>query len=194
MLAHRRLIDRFFTGLRNLDSEQVAACYAPDAEYSSLALGRVSGPHVLAFWRMVCARGNLQGLHVESASADDTAGHARWAAQYGCGSNIVLQVTETSFYFREGRIFRHHDRLEPFGNRRTIGPDDLLQQERMPLLTRLRARTLVSLDEYLDERDMARFAAARRACRMRVTPPRGCATGPAPAPRVVMATTRPGSR
>ena len=149
MHAHESLIKRFFASLRLRDAEAIAACYAPDAEYSSLVLGRVVGARVPAFWRMVCARGNLEELVVEKVDADDYRGLARWAATYACGPQRVHHVTESTFRFEDGKIVRQHDRLEACPNSRTIGSQQLASDESSPLVTALRARGLIALDAFV---------------------------------------------
>ena len=149
MHPHHRTIERFFLGLGRLDAGHMVNCLAPDAEYWSLAIGRLSGERVPAFWRLVCARDNLRRLRVEHLEADDYVGRARWSAQYACGRLTVRQVTDTVFRFRRGRILRQEDRLELCPGGRTIGSEELLQEERAPLLMRLRARVLVSIDDLL---------------------------------------------
>lgn len=150
MTAHLALVERFFGSLGNMDARGVTACYAPEAEYSSVALGRLTGAHVPAFWRMVCARGNLRSVTLKRVSVDSVAGVAEWSARFLCGTRTVEQATSTTFHFKNGRIVRQYDRIAELPHQRTIGSEDLLHDERMSLLIRLRARAFATLDRFLD--------------------------------------------
>ncbi|MEJ7727804.1 MAG: nuclear transport factor 2 family protein [Polyangiaceae bacterium] len=150
MTAHLALVERFFSSLGTLDARSMVACYAPEAEYSSVALGRLTGAHVPAFWRMVCARGNLRSVTLRRVHADSVAGVAEWSARYVCGTRTVEQATSSTFHFKSGRIVRQYDRLGALPQTRTVGSEDMLHDERMALLVRLRARAFATLDRFLD--------------------------------------------
>jgi len=148
--AHLALVERFFASLGALDARSMVACYSAEAEYSSVALGRLTGAHVPAFWRMVCARGNLRSVTLRRADADSVAGVAEWSARYVCGTRTVEQATSSTFHFKSGRIVRQYDRLGALAPARTIGSEDMLHDERMTLLIRLRARAFSTLERFLD--------------------------------------------
>jgi limonene-1,2-epoxide hydrolase len=148
--AHLALVERFFASLGAMDARSMVACYAPEAEYSSVALGRLTGAHVPAFWRMVCARGNLRTVSLRRVQVDSVAGVAEWSARYLCGTRTVEQATSSTFHFKGGRIVRQYDRVAELPHTRTVGSEELLHDERMTLLIRLRARAFATLDRFLD--------------------------------------------
>ena len=114
MHANAQLIERFYACFSARDGDGMAACYAPDAEFSDPVFPGLKGAEVGAMWRMLCARAADLQVSVSNVSADDAAGSAHWDASYTfskTGRKVENRI-DARFEFRDGRILRHVDSFD----------------------------------------------------------------------------------
>ena len=108
------LIRRFYAAFGRRDAEGMAACYAPDIQFSDAAFPDLKGPAASDMWRMLCEGGKDLTVEASEIEADETHGKARWIAHYtfsATGKKVVNDIRAT-FRFHEGRIVEHRDQFD----------------------------------------------------------------------------------
>ena len=111
---NEQLIHRFYEAFGRLDSEAMAACYAPTAHFSDPAFPELNGPEVPAMWAMLTGRSSGIGLEVSDVTADDLSGSAHWVASYAFGpeQRPVVNDVRSEFVFADGLILRQQDHFD----------------------------------------------------------------------------------
>lgn len=129
MNANEKLIQQFYTAFQKHDGDGMAACYAPDVQFSDPVFPDLRGDRAAAMWRSFCSRGKEVDLRIDfsEVSADEARGRARWIARYRFGARQVVNDIQARFEFRDGKIAKHQD---TFGfwkwARQALGPLGLL--------------------------------------------------------------------
>ena len=105
------IIEKFYSGFKNLDAESMISCYHDDIEFQDPAFGKLKGEHAKNMWRMLCE--NAKDLKVEFSNikADDKNGSAHWEAHYKFSQtgNNVHNIIDATFEFKDGLIIKHTD-------------------------------------------------------------------------------------
>ncbi len=111
MHPHETLIREFYGAFARKDGEAMARCYHPDVFFSDPVFPRLHGPEAGDMWRMLLSRATDLEVVLDSASADDQGGQAKWTARYTFSrtGRKVVNVITALFAFRDGKIVRHHD-------------------------------------------------------------------------------------
>ncbi len=116
--ANAPLITRFYTAFADLDSDTMAACYAPDAAFDDEVFTLRGRDEVAAMWAMLCSATKEKArdawsLEFSAVSADDQQGRAHWEAHYrfGATGRMVHNIIEAEFKFRDGLIATQRDRF-----------------------------------------------------------------------------------
>lgn len=111
MHPNETLVREFYAAFGRRDAEAMARCYHPDVFFSDPVFPRLHGEEAGDMWRMLLARASDLEVTLDSASADDAGGQARWTARYTFSrtGRKVVNVVSAMFAFRDGRIVRHHD-------------------------------------------------------------------------------------
>ena len=101
-----KIIEKFYTGFKNLDAESMISCYHDDVEFEYPAFGKLKGKHAKNMWYMLCE--NAKDLKVEFSSikADEKNGSAHWEAHYKFSQtgNQVHNIIDATFEFKDGLI------------------------------------------------------------------------------------------
>ena len=123
-------IRRLYDGLGRHDGEAMAACYAPDAEFSDPVFPDLHSDQPGDMWRMLTARATDLAVELPEAKADAEAGSARWIATYtfgATGRNVVNRVRSDFRFDSSGKIAEQHDDF-PFWawSRQALGTPGLL--------------------------------------------------------------------
>jgi len=123
-------IRRLYDGLGRHDGETMAACYAPDAEFSDPVFPDLHGDQAADMWRMLTARATDLAVELPEAKADAEAGSARWIATYtfgATGRQVVNRVQSAFRFDGNGLIAEQHDEF-PFWtwSRQALGTSGLL--------------------------------------------------------------------
>ncbi|MBT8194341.1 MAG: nuclear transport factor 2 family protein [Acidimicrobiia bacterium] len=119
------LIERLYQGLRNLDGDAMAACYAPDARFEDPAFGVLIGEQVGGMWRMLTSRSDGIEVELSNVEADETSGSAHWVARYTFGPDKrpVVNRINARFAFANGLIADHVDTFSLYAwSRQALGP------------------------------------------------------------------------
>ena len=152
MHANAQLIERFYSCFNTRDGEGMAACYAPDAEFSDPVFPGLKGAEVGAMWRMLCARAADLQVVVSNVSADDAAGGAHWDADYTfskTGRKVHNRI-DARFEFRNGRIVRHVDSFDLWRwTRMALGAKGVLVGWLPPVQAAIRAEARKGLDAFM---------------------------------------------
>jgi ketosteroid isomerase-like protein len=130
----------------------MAACYAPDANFSDPVFQGLKGEEPGAMWRMLTARADDLSVQLAEHDADGDTGTARWLASYTftqTGRHVDNDV-RASFLFRDGLIVDHRDEFS-FHRwaRQALGPTGLLLGWAPPLQKSVRDRARKGLDEFM---------------------------------------------
>ena len=71
-------IRRFYEAFQKRDAATMAACYAPDVQFSDPVFPDLRGPQAGQMWKMLCERGKDLRLEFRDVRADATTGSAHW--------------------------------------------------------------------------------------------------------------------
>jgi uncharacterized protein len=145
------LIERFYGAFAERDGAGMAACYAPEVEFSDPVFPDLVGPEAGAMWRMLTARASDLRVELLDREADDEWGSARWRAHYTftqTGRPVVNDV-RASFRFAGGLIVEHRDEFD-FHRwaRQALGPSGLLLGWTPLLRAAVRRRARTGLEEF----------------------------------------------
>jgi len=107
-------IKRFYTAFQQRDAATMAACYAPDVQFSDPVFTDLRGAAAGTMWKMLCERGKDLKIEFRDVRADATTGSAHWEAWYtfSASGRKVHNVIDATFEFRDGMIVRHTDRFD----------------------------------------------------------------------------------
>jgi ketosteroid isomerase-like protein len=146
------LIQEFYEAFDQHDGERMAACYAPDAEFSDPVFPDLHGQEPGAMWRMLTGRADDLRVDLLEHEADGDRGTAHWRAHYTftqTGRPVVNDV-HASFRFRDGLIAEHHD---DFGfhrwARQALGPTGLLLGWTPVVRSSTRKKARAGLDDFM---------------------------------------------
>lgn len=127
--ANAELITHFYRAFQRRDAEAMAACYAPDIQFSDAVFIDLKGPEAGDMWRMLCSRAQDFSLSFSAVAADEQRGSARWTAQYtfsATGRTVVNQI-RAEFVFKDGLIIEHRDHFDLWRwSRQALGLKGLL--------------------------------------------------------------------
>jgi ketosteroid isomerase-like protein len=154
MSANESLIERFYGAFADKDGAAMAACYAPDVQFSDPVFPDLRGEEAGAMWRMLTGQARDLRIELLERAADDDRGSARWRAHYTftqTGRPVVNDV-RAAFRFEDGLIVEHRDTFD-FHRwaRQALGPTGLLLGWTPIVRSAVRRRARASLDEFLAE-------------------------------------------
>lgn len=107
------LIERFYGAFAAGDGAAMAACYAPDAQFSDPVFTDLRGASPGHMWQMLTDGPGDVRIELLEHDADDETGTAHWRAHYEftqTGRHVVNDI-QASFRFRDGLIAEHRDRF-----------------------------------------------------------------------------------
>lgn len=106
-------IRRFYTAFQQRDATTMAACYAPDVQFSDPVFTDLRGRTAGTMWKMLCERGKDLKIEFRDVRADATTGSAHWEAWYtfSASGRKVHNIIDAAFEFRNGMIVKHTDRF-----------------------------------------------------------------------------------
>ena len=111
MSQNTELIERFYGAFAQGDGDAMAACYAPDVQFSDPVFPDLRGPRAGRMWQMLTSAPGDVRIELLEHDADDERGAAHWKASYTfaqTGRRVVNDI-EASFRFADGLIAEHHD-------------------------------------------------------------------------------------
>ena len=115
MSSNEETIRRFYSAFQQRDAATMAACYAPDVQFSDPVFTDLRGARAGAMWQMLIERGKGDlKIEFRDVRADATTGSAHWEAWYtfSASGRKVHNIIDATFEFRDGKIVRHTDRFD----------------------------------------------------------------------------------
>ncbi|QIE28597.1 SnoaL-like domain protein (plasmid) [Caballeronia sp. SBC1] len=123
------LIQRFYEAFQRSDAEAMAACYAPDVQFSDPVFGVLRGREASDMWRMLLSRATEFSLTFGDIQTVGQTATAHWVATYRftqTGRKVVNRIN-ARFAIRDGLIFEHHDSFDLWTwSRQALGLKGLL--------------------------------------------------------------------
>jgi ketosteroid isomerase-like protein len=109
--SNAELIERFYEAFQRVDAEAMAACYAPDVQFSDPVFGVLRGREASDMWRMLLARAEEFSLQYSGIEAIGQTASARCVATYRFSQTgrMVTNRIDSRFTIRDGLIFEQHD-------------------------------------------------------------------------------------
>ena len=127
--ANAALISGFYQAFARQDAEAMAACYAPNVQFSDAVFIDLKGAEASDMWRMLCSRAADFSLSFSAVEADEQRGTARWTARYtfsATGRRVVNEI-RAEFVFKDGLIVEHRDHFDLWRwSRQALGLKGLL--------------------------------------------------------------------
>ena len=151
-----QLIERFYGAFKEHDGARMAACYAPDVEFSDPVFPDLKGHRAGAMWQMLTEGGSDAGLRIElhEHEADETTGSAHWIAHYTfseTGRPVVNDI-QARFRFEDGLISEHRDDFDFHRwSRQALGAPGLLLGWTPIIKGAVRKKAGARLDAYVAE-------------------------------------------
>jgi ketosteroid isomerase-like protein len=108
------LIQRFYEAFQRSDAEAMAACYAPDVEFSDPVFGVLRGREAADMWRMLISRATDFSLSFSDIQTVGQTATANWVASYRftqTGRKVVNRIN-ARFMIRDGLIYQHQDNFD----------------------------------------------------------------------------------
>ena len=112
--SNEETIQRFYTAFQKRDAAGMAACYAPDVQFSDPVFTDLKGAQAGAMWKMLVERGKDTKIEFRDVRADATTGSAHWEAWYTFSTTgrKVHNIIDATFEFRDDKIVKHTDRFD----------------------------------------------------------------------------------
>lgn len=152
--SNEQLIERFYSAFDNHDGDTMAACYAPNAQFSDPVFPDLRGEQPGAMWRMLTGRSEDLRVELVEHEADDERGSAHWIAHYTFGQTgrPVVNDIQATFRFADGLIVEHRDEFDFYRwTRQALGPTGLLLGWTPIVQGSVRKRARSGLDEFMAE-------------------------------------------
>lgn len=129
-----RRIEAFYAAFAVLDTDGMAAFYAPDVRFEDPVFVLAGREAVVAMWSMLCETVKAKGreawsLEASAISADALGGRAHWEARYrfSATGRLVHNRIDATFVFRDGLIVRHVDHFDVWRwSRQALGAPGLV--------------------------------------------------------------------
>lgn len=150
--TNAQLIERFYRAFNEGDGDAMAACYAPDVQFSDPVFPDLKGSRAGAMWKMLTEpEGDLRVELLEHEAGVER-GSAHWRAHYTftqTGRPVVNDI-QASFRFKDGLIVEHRDDFN-FHNwsRQALGAPGLLLGWTPIVKGKVRKMAGGRLDEYV---------------------------------------------
>jgi len=152
MHPNAQLIHDFYAALARKDGAAMAACYAPDGQFSDPAFGTLGASEAGAMWRMLSARATDLTVVLSDVQADDATGSAHWDATYTFSKTgrQVRNRIDARFRFRGGKIAQHADHFSLWRwAAMALGPAGLLMGWAPPMQKTIRRQSRLALDAWI---------------------------------------------
>ena len=149
--ANTELIETFYRAFDEGDGDTMAACYAPDVQFSDPVFPDLRGPRAGAMWRMLTGTPGDLRIELLEHSADEASGSAHWRAHYVFSETgrPVINDVHAGFRFRDGLIVEHRDDFSFHAwSRQALGPVGLLLGWTPIVRSAVRKKAGGKLDEF----------------------------------------------
>lgn len=153
--ANKQLIQRFYAGLDEGDGDAMAACYAPDIEFSDPVFTDLRGTRASDMWRMLASGPGKVDVELLEHDATDSAGSAHWKAHYTFSQTgrPVINDIQAKYRFKDGLIIEHRDTFDFYAwARQALGPAGWLLGWTPFVKAAVRRRAATALDKFTRSR------------------------------------------
>jgi ketosteroid isomerase-like protein len=112
--SNAALIQRFYEAFQRQDADAMAACYAPDVEFTDPVFGVLRGSEAGDMWRMLIARATEFSLTFDTIQTVGQTATAKWVATYRFTQTgrMVINPIRSRFVIRDGLIVEHRDTFD----------------------------------------------------------------------------------
>ena len=145
------LIERFYGAFAAGDGDAMAACYAPNVQFSDPVFPDLKGSKAGAMWKMLTSAPGDVKIELLEHEADETTGTAHWRAEYvfsQTGRPVVNDI-QARFVFRDGLIAEHTDDFSFHSwSKQALGPPGLLLGWTPIIKNAVRKKAGARLDEF----------------------------------------------
>ncbi len=158
MHANELKLNHFYAAFARLDADEMAACYALDAQFDDEAFSLRGHEEVTSMWRMLVGATKAKGADVwkltySNVEAGALTGHAHWEADYRFSrtGRMVHNSIDGEFEFDEnGLIRRHRDRFSFWNwSRQALGAPGLLLGWTPFLRSKVREQAAAGLKQFM---------------------------------------------
>ncbi|WP_378180376.1 nuclear transport factor 2 family protein [Aquimarina sp. SS2-1] len=110
-MDNKELIEKFYTGLSEQNSDKMISCYHEDIVFEDPAFGKLKGERAKKMWQMLCKNGKDFKVEFSQVAANDNKGSAHWEAWYTFSQTgrSVHNSIDAEFEFKDGKIIKHID-------------------------------------------------------------------------------------
>lgn len=146
------LLTRFYRGFTARDAEAMAACYAPDIQFSDPVFPDLREARAGAMWRMLCSRATDLRIEFTEPRVEGDRGAVHWEAYYtySATGRSVHNIIEARFRLRDGLIVEHRDSFDLYRwARQALGLKGMLLGWAPPVQGAIRRQAATALDRYL---------------------------------------------
>ena len=114
MHENEKIIQKFYTGFKNSDSNAMIDCYHSEIEFTDPVFPYLKGKSAKAMWAFLGQRrADPNDRTFDHIQADAHQGTAHWEAKYilpQTGRQVHNKI-DAEFEFRDGKIIKHTDRF-----------------------------------------------------------------------------------
>ena len=156
----KQTIERLYAAFAKLDSETMAACYAPDAQFDDEAFSLQGRAQIGAMWTMLCDAVKAKGRDVwklEVSAITERSAHWEPTYNFSATGRTVHNIIDAEFEFNAaGLITRQRDRFDFWRwSRQALGTPGLLLGWSPFLRNKVRAQAARNLDRFIASRKAA---------------------------------------
>lgn len=151
MNPNSQLIEQFYASFARRDYAGMLACYDYAIDFAD-PIFAVQGKRAHAMWHMLVEGGKDIQVTFNNPQADDSRGSAHWEARYtfSATKRPVLNIIDTEFQFRNGKIVWHRDHFDFWKwSRQALGPSGALLGWTPIVHNRVRKTASANLDRFI---------------------------------------------
>jgi len=154
MNATEQLITKFYSAFQQKDFLVMQSCYHPQAVFTDPVFQDLNAKEVRAMWEMLLTSSKDLRIEFNNIHANDQAGSAHWEAWYSFSrtGRQVHNIIDATFEFRDGLIFKHHDRFNFWRwSRQALGSSGTLLGWTPVVKNKVRETARKSLDKFMKQ-------------------------------------------
>ena len=153
----RTTVERLYAAFAKLDSETMAACYAPDAQFDDEAFSLNGRAQIGAMWTMLCDAVKAKGRDVwklEVSQVTERSAHWEPTYNFSATGRTVHNIIDAEFEFDSaGLIVRQRDRFDFWRwSRQALGTPGLLLGWSSFLRNKVRTQAAKNLERFINSR------------------------------------------
>ncbi len=154
-MEHQQLIEQFYTAFQNRDYTTMQSCYHADAIFHDPVFQNLDANQVRAMWQMLLTSAKDLKVSFDTIQTSGNTGSCNWQAWYTFSKTgrPVHNIIQTSFEFKDGKIFRHRDSFDLWRwSRQALGASGLLLGWSPVVQNKIRDNADAALQKYIASR------------------------------------------